>query len=82
MFWQQSDLHDQSVQIAWEFLERSQAIDDPSEARRFLNDAVLALMERGVLNRLKLSNMAIHEYQQYQIVRRQHRTTRYTERAS
>jgi hypothetical protein len=55
-------LIENSVQIAWDFLERSGEIDDPDEASRFLVQAVGELVLRGERRRLMLSNRAIDAY--------------------
>lgn len=55
-------LIESSVQIAWDFLERSGEIDDPVEAGRFLLEAVGDLARKGERRRLLLSNRAIDAY--------------------
>jgi hypothetical protein len=58
-----SILLEESVQIAWDYLERTGQIDDPSEAVRFLSDVVVAMIRQGTTSRLLLSNRAISAYQ-------------------
>jgi hypothetical protein len=58
-----SILLEESVQIAWEYLERTGEIDDPLEAGRFLGDVVEAMIRQGTRSRLLLSNRAITAYQ-------------------
>lgn len=56
-------LLEESVQIAWNYLQRSGEIEDPWEANKFLNDVVVAMIRRGTTSRLLLSNRAIAAYQ-------------------
>jgi hypothetical protein len=58
-----SILLEESVQIAWEYLERTGAIDDPSDAIRFLSSTIEAMIRQGTSNRLLLSNRAISAYE-------------------
>jgi hypothetical protein len=55
----------EAKQIAWEFLERSGEIDDPSEANRFLISKIEQMIGQGQRNRLALSNRAIAAFQEY-----------------
>lgn len=52
-------LLDESVQIAWDYLERLGKIDDPSEASHFLIERIEAMILKGIISRLALSNKAI-----------------------
>jgi hypothetical protein len=56
-------LIENSIQIAWDYLERTGEIDDAAAASRFLSDYVEGLMRRGERRRLLLSNKAITAYQ-------------------
>jgi hypothetical protein len=58
-----SILMEESVQIAWDYLERTGEIDDPSEAGRFLSEVIVAMIRDGTRSRLLLSNRAISAYQ-------------------
>lgn len=54
-----SILLEESVEIAWCYLERTGELGDPSEARRFLSDVIVSMIRRGTKSRLILSNRAI-----------------------
>ena len=66
-----SILLEESVQIAWNYLERTGEIDDPFEASRFLSDVVEAMIRQGTRSRLVLSNRAITAYQKRKMGLRQ-----------
>jgi hypothetical protein len=51
-----------SIQIAWDYLERTGELDDPETASKVLLDAVEAMIRQGVRSRLLLSNRAITAY--------------------
>ena len=55
-------LMENSIQIAWDFLERAGEIEDAAAANRFLNDIVELMVRRGERHRLVLSNKAIMAY--------------------
>jgi hypothetical protein len=57
-----SQLMENSIQIAWEYLERSGQLGDASEASRFLSNNVENAIRRGETSRLVLSNRAISAY--------------------
>jgi hypothetical protein len=59
---QLSVLMEQSVQVAWNYLERSGEIDDASSCSLFLSKAVEEMIRQGVRSRLLLSNRAIDRY--------------------
>ena len=58
-------LTENSVQIAWDYLERTGEIDDPRLASKVLLDAVESMVRQGVRSRLLLSNRAITAYQRF-----------------
>ncbi|MGY3615267.1 hypothetical protein [Bradyrhizobium sp. USDA 10063] len=55
-------LIEHSVQIAWDFLERTGELDDAAVASRFLVDDIELMVQRGERRRLLLSNKAIDDY--------------------
>lgn len=60
-----SDVHilvEESVKIAWDFLERSGEIIDGYEASRFLMSAVGRMALAGERRKLMLANRAIDAY--------------------
>jgi hypothetical protein len=58
-------LVEHSIQIAWDYLERTGDLDDPEVASKVLLDAVEAMIRQGVRSRLLLSNRAITAYQRF-----------------
>ena len=58
-----SQLLEESLQIAWEYLERTGKLGDGAEASRFLSETIEVLIRRGERSRLVLSNRAISAYQ-------------------
>jgi hypothetical protein len=58
-------LIEDSLQIAWNFLERTGELGEPEIAGRFLIDAIEAMIGEGVRSRLLLSNRAITLYQRF-----------------
>jgi hypothetical protein len=56
-------LMENSIQIAWDYLERTGEIDDGAFTSRFLMNAVENMIRRGERRRLLLSNRAISAYQ-------------------
>ena len=56
-------LLEQSVQIAWDYLERTGQIHDAAAANRFLGDQIEVMIRRGQRSRLLLSNRAIAAYE-------------------
>lgn len=58
-------LVEKSIQIAWDFLERSGEIDNASETSRFLLKVVDRMVLDGERRKLMLSNRAIEAYRQY-----------------
>jgi hypothetical protein len=62
-----SQLLEESLQIAWEFLERTGELGDGAEASRFLSEKIEAMIRRGERSRLALSNRAISAYQRFEV---------------
>ena len=58
-------LFENSIQIAWDYLERTGEIDDAFVASCFLSDTIGIMMRRGERRRLLLSNKAITAYQRF-----------------
>jgi predicted RNA-binding protein with EMAP domain len=63
-----SELLEQSFEIAWDVLDRSGDIGDRDAAARYLSDEIGKMIKRGEKRRLLLTNVAIDAY------RRRHRT--------
>jgi hypothetical protein len=57
-----TDLLEQSFNIAWSVLERTGELGEPNATSRFLFDSIASMMRRGERRRLLLSNCAIDEY--------------------
>jgi hypothetical protein len=58
-------LVEDSIQIAWNYLERTGELEEPDIASRVLLDAVESMLREGVRSRLLLSNRAITAYQRF-----------------
>ena len=58
-------LFENSIQIAWDYLERAGEIDDAFVASRFLSDTIGIIIRRGERRQLLLSNKAITAYQRF-----------------
>ena len=58
-------LIESSIQIAWDYLERSGELGDAPTAGRFLADTITAMVKRGERRKLMLSNKAIEAYRSY-----------------
>jgi hypothetical protein len=58
-------LMENSVQIAWDYLERTSDLGEPNIAIRFLMDTVEKMIRRGERRKLFLSNRAIDAYKQF-----------------
>lgn len=58
-------LIENSVQIAWDFLDLSGEIADPAEASKFLQQAIADLVMKGERRRMMLSNKAITAYKKF-----------------
>lgn len=57
-----ASLMEESLQIAWDYLERSGEIEDTWVASRYLGDAIEMMIRQGQRSRLVLSNRAITAY--------------------
>ena len=57
-----TDLFEQSFNIAWNVLERTGELGEPHDTSRFLFDNIARMMRRGERRRLLLSNAAIDAY--------------------
>ena len=58
-------LIENSVQIAWDFLELSGEIADPAEASKFLQNAMVDLVLKGERRRMTLPNKAIMAFKKF-----------------
>ena len=58
-------LLENSIQIAWDYLERTGELEDPEIASKVLLDVVELMIRQGVRSRLLLSNRAITAYQRF-----------------
>jgi hypothetical protein len=58
-------LIENSIQIAWNYLERTGEIEDLTVASRFLYDTIGLMIRRGERRRLALSNRAITAYKRF-----------------
>src|SRR5450631_165614 len=54
-----------SIQIAWDYLERTGELDNPEVAGKVLLDSIETMIRQGVRSRLLLSNRAITAYQRF-----------------
>jgi hypothetical protein len=63
-------LMENSIQIAWDYLERTGDLGDPEVASRFLLDKVEQMVRKGERRRLLLSNNAIDAYRKFADSRR------------
>jgi hypothetical protein len=63
-------LIERSVQIAWDYLDRTGDLGEPETAARVLLDTVEQMMRRGENRPLMLSNKAIDAYKRLQSQRR------------
>jgi hypothetical protein len=62
-------LMENSIQIAWDYLEGTGELGDPEVAARFLTDAVEILIRRGETRKLMLANRAIDAYMRFKAER-------------
>jgi hypothetical protein len=60
-----SQLLEESLQIAWEYLERTGELGDGATASRFLSDAIETMVRQSQRSRVALSNRAIGAYQRF-----------------
>jgi len=58
----ETELFEQSFNIAWSVLERTGELGEPNATSRFLFDNIASMMRRGERRRLLLSNSAIDAY--------------------
>jgi hypothetical protein len=58
-------LIESSIEIAWDYLERTGELGDAMLAGRFLSDTIELMVRRGERRRLMLANKAISAYQQF-----------------
>jgi len=62
-------LMENSIQIAWDYLEATGELGDPELAARFLTDAVEIMIKRGETRKLMLANRAIDAYKRFKVER-------------
>ena len=62
-------LMEKSIQIAWDYLERSGELGEPETASRFLLDSIEWMVRRGERRQLVLSNKAIDAYKRFRTER-------------
>jgi hypothetical protein len=62
-------LMEKSIQIAWDYLERSGELGEPETASRFLLDAIERMVRHGERRQLVLSNKAIDAYKRFRTER-------------
>ena len=60
-----ASLMEESLQIAWDYLERTGEIEDACAASRYLADTIELMIRQGQRSRLVLSNRAITAYQRF-----------------
>jgi hypothetical protein len=58
-------LIESSIQIAWDYLERTGELGEPEVASRFLLETVELMIRHGERRRLLLSNKAIDAYRRF-----------------
>ncbi|WP_426535836.1 hypothetical protein [Bradyrhizobium sp. McL0615] len=58
-------LIDSSIEIAWDYLNRTGELGEPMVAGRFLSDTIELMVRHGERRRLMLANKAIVAYQQF-----------------
>ena len=58
-------LIESSIEIAWDYLNRTGELGDATLAGRFLSDTIELMVRRGERRRLMLANKAIAAYQQF-----------------
>ena len=62
-------LMENSIQIAWDYLEGTGELGDPEIAARFLTDVVEILIQRGETRKLMLANRAIDAFIRFKVER-------------
>ena len=65
------ELFEDSLQIAWDYLQRCGEIEEPATVARFLEDAIEGRMRNGEAHRILLANHAIQDYRRFLQIRRQ-----------
>jgi hypothetical protein len=66
-------LFEDSLQIAWDYLERLGEIEEPTIAARYLSETIERRLRSGEHHRILLSNHAIRDYRRFvQDRRRRH----------
>jgi hypothetical protein len=63
-------LAEKAARIAWDFLTRCGAIDEPVAARQFVNDHIRTMLGVGERNVLRLANRTITRYHAFRRERR------------
>jgi hypothetical protein len=58
-------LMQESLQIAWDYLERTGELDNPRVASRLLGESIESMVSQGQRSRLVISNRAIAAYQKF-----------------
>jgi hypothetical protein len=53
---------EESFVIAWDYLDRAGAIDDPDAAMVELGDEIIALLGKGESHKIRIANLAIDAY--------------------
>jgi hypothetical protein len=53
---------EESFMIAWDYLERAGAIDDPDVAMAELGDEIMTLLGKGEHHKIRIANLAISAY--------------------
>jgi hypothetical protein len=59
-----------SVQIAWDYLERTGEIEDTASASRYLMTTIEHMIRQGEKRKLMLSNRAINSYKTFRSAER------------
>lgn len=53
---------EESFMIAWDYLERAGAIEDPDLAMVEIGDTIVALLGKGESHKIRIANLAINAY--------------------
>lgn len=64
-----SILVENSIQIAWDYLERTGELGNPGVASRVLSDTIELLVRRGERRKIMLANRAIDAYKRFRVER-------------
>ncbi|MEH2513878.1 hypothetical protein V1291_005232 [Nitrobacteraceae bacterium AZCC 1564] len=65
-------LFEDSLQIAWDYLDRLGEIEEPAIAARYLSETIERRLRSGEDHRILLSNHAINDYRRFVQERRRH----------